>query len=86
MLENNSEPVTYVSTVASRGLQLALPITCCLYAFLQARYGTVQGYSSFRRCLAAFLSDATHHTVDPEELLITAGEPSLKYDSQNLVL
>eukprot|EP00882_Tetradesmus_deserticola_P021328 GHRQ01023093.1.p1 GENE.GHRQ01023093.1~~GHRQ01023093.1.p1 ORF type:complete len:154 (+),score=38.99 GHRQ01023093.1:514-975(+) len=37
------------------------------------QYGTVQGYSSFRCCLAAFLSDATHHTVDPDELLITAG-------------
>ena len=36
-------------------------------------YGTVQGYSSFRRCLAAFLSDATQHKVDPDELLITAG-------------
>ncbi|WIA33240.1 hypothetical protein OEZ86_006382 [Tetradesmus obliquus] len=37
------------------------------------QYGTVQGYSSFRHCLAAFLSDATQHKVDPDELLITAG-------------
>jgi aspartate/methionine/tyrosine aminotransferase len=48
---------------------------CC--ACLPARYGTVQGYSSFRRCLAAFLSDATQHKVDPEELLITAGALAL---------
>jgi aspartate/methionine/tyrosine aminotransferase len=49
----------------------------CLLCVPTCRYGTVQGYSSFRRCLASFLSDATQHKVDPEELLITAGALAL---------
>lgn len=38
------------------------------------RYGPEQGYTSFRRCLADFLSKETGHPVDAEELLITAGD------------
>jgi hypothetical protein len=37
------------------------------------QYGPEQGYTSFRRCLAGFLSKETGHPVDAEELLITAG-------------
>lgn len=48
-------------------LQHACLCACC-------RYGPEQGYTSFRRCLADFLSKETGHPVDAEELLITAGD------------
>jgi hypothetical protein len=47
---------------------MVLPLCCC-------RYGPEQGYGSFRRCLADFLTQETGHPVDGEELLITAGPP-----------
>eukprot|EP00879_Flechtneria_rotunda_P016165 GHRR01016909.1.p1 GENE.GHRR01016909.1~~GHRR01016909.1.p1 ORF type:complete len:499 (+),score=158.17 GHRR01016909.1:358-1854(+) len=37
------------------------------------QYGPEQGYTSFRQCLADFLTHSTQHPVDPEELIITAG-------------
>lgn len=38
------------------------------------RYGPEQGYGSFRTCLADFLTAETGHTVDADELLVTAGK------------
>jgi hypothetical protein len=45
----------------------------CCCAAARARYGPEQGYLSFRQCLAQFLSKSTGHSVDADELLITAG-------------
>jgi aspartate/methionine/tyrosine aminotransferase len=40
---------------------------------MHCRYAPEQGYASFRACLADFLTSETGYTVNPDELLITAG-------------
>ena len=37
------------------------------------RYGPEQGYASFRRSLAEFLTDPYEHEVLADELMVTAG-------------
>jgi DNA-binding transcriptional MocR family regulator len=44
------------------------------------QYGFERGYESFRRSLASFLTEHYHNTVSADDLLITAGKPTVSFD------
>jgi len=55
--------------ISALATQVDPPVVC-----IACRYGPEQGYGSFRTCLADFLKAETGHTVDADELLVTAGK------------